>query len=82
MPEPLQSHDVMNVLPDDARDRHRSHETHHHNALAFHYYRRGGRGLTMKFISADSVTSAVKLFDDCRWIARYYDIRFDRFCDY
>jgi len=36
----------------------------------------------MKFISADSVTSAVKLFDDCRWIARHYDIRFDRFCDY
>src|SRR5205809_4778558 len=26
----------MNMLPDDARDRHRSHEAHHHDALAFH----------------------------------------------
>src|SRR4029077_18457977 len=28
--------DVMDALPDDARDRHRAHESHHHNALAFH----------------------------------------------
>src|SRR4029077_14288 len=27
---------VMDGLPDNARDRHRSHESHHHDALAFH----------------------------------------------
>jgi hypothetical protein len=36
VPEPLQSHDIMNVLPDDARDRHRAHEPHYQDALALH----------------------------------------------
>jgi hypothetical protein len=35
-----------------------------------------------KFISANSVTSAIKLLDDDRGVAGHYDIRFDRFGDY
>src|SRR6266550_4006448 len=81
VPEPLQSDDVMNVLPDDARDRHRSHEAHDHDALAFHYSPlRAQRTRSIKnkgSISANSATSAVKFFDDCGWIAGHYDIRFD-----
>ena len=78
VPEPLQSDDVMNVLPDDARDRHRSHEAHHHDALAFHVLPpRAQRINNKEFISANSATSAVKLLDDGRWIAGHYDIRFD-----
>ena len=81
VPEPLQSDDVMNVLPDDARDRHRSHEPHHHDALAFHHLPlrapRTQRINNKKFISANSVTSAVKLLDDDRGVAGHYDIRFD-----
>src|SRR5206468_234496 len=34
--EPLQTNDVMDVLPDYACDRHRTHEAHHDDALAFH----------------------------------------------
>ncbi len=34
--KPLQSDDVMNVLPDYACDRHRAHEAHDDDALAFH----------------------------------------------
>src|SRR5262249_16821759 len=36
VPEPLHADDVMNVLPDNARDRHRSHKAHDNDALAFH----------------------------------------------
>ena len=36
VPEPLQADDVMDVLPDHACDRHRAHEAHDDNALAFH----------------------------------------------
>src|SRR5712691_13164012 len=35
MPEPLQPDDVMHMLPDYARDRHRAHETHDNDPLAF-----------------------------------------------
>jgi hypothetical protein len=36
VPKPLQADDVMKVLPDHARDRHRAHEAHNDYALAFH----------------------------------------------
>src|ERR1700704_3043004 len=35
MPELLEADDVVNVLPDHTRDRHRPHEAHHDDALAF-----------------------------------------------
>src|SRR6266480_2275521 len=34
--ETLKSDDIMNVLPDDTGDRHRAHEAHDDDALAFH----------------------------------------------
>src|SRR5205823_5724886 len=81
VPEPLQSDDVMNVLPDDAGDWHRSHKAHDHDALAFHYLPlRAQRTQSRKnkgFIAANSAPCAVKIFHDCRWIAGHYDIRFD-----
>ena len=36
MPEPLEAHDVMDVLPDDARDGATGHESHDDDAFAFH----------------------------------------------
>jgi hypothetical protein len=36
MAEALEADDVMNVLPDDARYRHRAHETHDDDPFAFH----------------------------------------------
>ncbi len=44
VPEPLQADDVMNVLPDDAGDRHRAHEAHDDDALSFHGAEVEGRG--------------------------------------
>src|SRR5204863_8583846 len=35
VPELLQSDDIMDVLPNHARNRHRAHEAHHHDPLAF-----------------------------------------------
>ena len=37
MAEPLQPDDVMDVLPDYARNGHRAHEAHHDNFLASHF---------------------------------------------
>ena len=34
--EPLQPDEIMDVLPDHARDRHRTHEAHHDNFLFLH----------------------------------------------
>jgi hypothetical protein len=71
----------MNVLPDDARDRHRSHEAHHDNALAFHALplrAQKTQGIENKeSMFANSGTTAVKFLDHRRWIAGHYDIRFD-----
>ena len=44
VPEPLQADDVMDVLPDDAGDRHRAHEAHHDDAFAFHWIDREEAG--------------------------------------
>src|SRR5205085_2101283 len=61
MPESLQPDDVMNVLPDHARDRHRAHEAHDDNALAFHSNRlttAAGLPATTTFGSTVFVTTA------------------------
>jgi len=73
----------MNMLPDHASDGHRAHETHDHDALAFHDLplraQRTQKVTHKEFISANSATSAVKFSDDCGWIARHHDIWLDRF---
>src|SRR5206468_9303019 len=60
MPESLQSDDVMDVLPDYAGDRHRSHEAHHDDALAFQNVLTTTAGFpaTIVFGAIDFVTTA------------------------
>src|SRR6476659_7318732 len=72
----------MNMLPDHARDGHRAHEAHDHNAFAFHDLPLRAQRVTNKeFISANSAISAVEFSDDYGWIAGHHDIWLDRFGD-
>jgi hypothetical protein len=41
VPKSLQSDDVMDVLPNYARDGHRTHKTHDNDTLAFHKNKKG-----------------------------------------
>src|SRR5207253_1087916 len=60
MPESLQSDDIMNVLPDHAGNRHRPHEAHHDDALAFQNILTTTAGFpaTIVFVAIDFVTTA------------------------
>jgi len=76
----------MNMLPDYAGNRHRAHEAHDDDAFAFHDLGlRAQRTQSIQqkaFMFSTSATSAVKFFDDRRWIAGHHHVWSDRFRHY